>query len=341
MTEPIVIGLLHPGEMGAAVGRCLAGRGHQVLWASAGRGRQTAARALASGLDDVGAAAAVAARADIIFSVCPPHAAVDVARSVPGFGGIYVDANAISPQTASQVAEIVRAGGARYVDGGIVGPPPAVADSTRLYLSGPAAASVRGLFDGTGLEARIAGDGPWSASALKMAYAAWTKGSAALLLAARELAEAEGVSDVLTAEWQLSQPGLGQRHSAAERSAASKGWRWTAEMDQIAATMAAAGLPGQPPRCSPAFPAPCQTRGSKPPGNMAPLSRAWARWLRHSRRSGLPARYAKHSGASGRPLFAGFFACFRQRTTQIPRDQAPRDRPRAGPPNFNRARPQR
>jgi 3-hydroxyisobutyrate dehydrogenase-like beta-hydroxyacid dehydrogenase len=243
MTEPIVIGLLHPGEMGAAVGRCLAGRGYQVLWASAGRGRQTAARALASGLDDVGAAAAVAARADIIFSVCPPHAAVDVARSVPGFGGIYVDANAISPQTASQVAEIVRAGGARYVDGGIVGPPPAVADSTRLYLSGPAAASVRGLFDGTGLEARIAGDGLWSASALKMAYAAWTKGSAALLLAARELAEAEGVSDVLTAEWQLSQPGLGQRHNAAERSAASKGWRWTAEMDQIAATMAAAGLP--------------------------------------------------------------------------------------------------
>lgn len=243
MTEPIVIGLLHPGEMGTAVGRCLAGRGYKVLWASAGRGRQTAARALASGLSDVGSAAAIAGRADVIVSVCPPHAAIDVARSVPGFGGIYVDANAICPLTASQVAEIVTAGGARYVDGGIVGPPPEVAGSTRLYLSGAAAAPVRALFDGTALEARIAGQGPWSASALKMAYAAWTKGSAALLLAVREVAEAEGVGNMLTAEWELSQPGLSGRYEAAERSAASKGWRWTAEMHQIAATMAAAGLP--------------------------------------------------------------------------------------------------
>ncbi len=189
MAEPIVIGLLHPGEMGVALGHCLIGRGHQVLWASAGRGRQTAGRALASGLSDVGTAAAVAGRADVIVSVCPPHAALDVARSVPGFSGTY------------------------------------------------------GLFDGTALEARIAGGGPWSASAVKMAYAAWTKGSAALLLAARELAESEGVDDMLTAEWQLSQPGLVERHGAAERSAASKGWRWTAEMHQIAATMAVAGLP--------------------------------------------------------------------------------------------------
>jgi 3-hydroxyisobutyrate dehydrogenase-like beta-hydroxyacid dehydrogenase len=243
MTEPIVIGLLHPGEMGATVGRCLTGRGYQVLWASRSRSAQTAARALASGLSDVGTVAAVARRADVIFSVCPPHAAVDVASSVPGFGGIYVDANAISPQTASQVAESVTASGARYVDGGIVGPPPQVAGGTRLYLSGATAASVRSLFDGTALEARIAGEGPWSASAVKMAYAAWTKGSAALLLAARKLAEAEGVGEVLTAEWELSQPGLGVRHAAAERSAASKGWRWTAEMRQIAASMAAAGLP--------------------------------------------------------------------------------------------------
>src|SRR5260221_2557389 len=171
MAEPIVIGLLHPGEMGVALGRCLIGRGHQVLWAAVGRGRQTAGRALASGLSDVGTAAAVARRADVIVSVCPPHAALHVARSVPGFSGTYVDANALSPQTACQVAEIVTAAG-----------------------------SVRGLFDGTALEARIAGGGPQCASAVKMAYAAWTKGSAALLLAAREVAESEGVGDMLTAE---------------------------------------------------------------------------------------------------------------------------------------------
>ena len=92
-----VIGLLHPGEMGAAVGRCLTGAGHEVLWASEGRGPQTAARARAAGLTDAGTPAEVADRADIIFSICPPHASMDVAWAVQGFGGLFVDANAISP----------------------------------------------------------------------------------------------------------------------------------------------------------------------------------------------------------------------------------------------------
>ena len=82
------------------------------------------------------------------------------------------------------------------------------------------------------------------ASAVKMAYAAWTKGTAALVLAARGLARAEDVEDVLIAEWALSQPGLDGRSARAARSAAAKGWRWIAEMEEIAAAMAAAGLPG-------------------------------------------------------------------------------------------------
>jgi 3-hydroxyisobutyrate dehydrogenase-like beta-hydroxyacid dehydrogenase len=243
MTGPFTIGLLHPGEMGAAVGRCLTGSGHKVLWASDGRSGQTAARAAAAGLTDAGTAKAITERAAVIISVCPPHAAIDVARSVAGFGGLYLDANAVSPQTAHQVSQIITAAGASYVDGGIIGPPPQTPGSTRLYLSGVAADEVRALFVGTPLEARAAGAGPWSASAVKMAYASWTKGSAALLLAARELAAAEGVRDALDAEWELSQPGLSARHHGAELSAASKGWRWTAEMTEIATTMEAAGLP--------------------------------------------------------------------------------------------------
>jgi 3-hydroxyisobutyrate dehydrogenase-like beta-hydroxyacid dehydrogenase len=238
-----VIGLLHPGEMGSAVGRCLAAGGHTVLWASQGRGPQTAERARSCGLHDVGTAAAMAGQANVIFSVCPPHAALDVARSVRGFRGTYVDANAVSPQTARDVAAIVEGGGARYVDGGIIGPPPAAHGSTRLYLSGPAAEPVRSLFDGTALDARLVSGDIGSASAVKMAYAAWTKGSAALLLAVRALADAEGVSDVLLAEWELSQPGLQGRSRGAAESAAAKGWRWTGEMEEIAATMGTAGLP--------------------------------------------------------------------------------------------------
>jgi predicted dinucleotide-binding enzyme len=88
MPQALTIGLLHPGEIGSAVGGCLAGRGHRVLWASHGAGPQTAARADAVGLADVGSAAAMASQADIIISVCPPHAAQDVARSVAGFAAM-------------------------------------------------------------------------------------------------------------------------------------------------------------------------------------------------------------------------------------------------------------
>jgi 3-hydroxyisobutyrate dehydrogenase-like beta-hydroxyacid dehydrogenase len=137
----------------------------------------------------------------------------------------------------------VTASGATYVDGGIIGPPPEAAGHTRLYLSGPRAAEVRPLFSRSPLDARIA-DGPlYAASSVKMAYAAWTKGSSALLLAARAMARASGVERTLLAEWSLSQKALGQQSETAASAAAAKGWRWVAEMEEIAASMAAAGLP--------------------------------------------------------------------------------------------------
>ncbi len=258
------IGLLHPGEMGTAVGQCLAGAGHQVLWAPEGRSAATSARAAAAGLiaSDL---AEIVQRADLIMSVCPPHAALDIARQVAGFGGVYVDANAISPATAGEVAGLVGASGASYVDGGIIGTPPVTPGFIRLYLSGPRAEEVRSLFDGSPVDARVVdhelragagasgmggtgmggtgAGGTGAASAVKMAYASWTKGSAALLLAARALARAEGVEETLLAEWGISQPGLEERSARAAGSAAAKGWRWIAEMEEIAATMGAAGLP--------------------------------------------------------------------------------------------------
>jgi hypothetical protein len=130
------------------------------------------------------------------------------------------------------------------VDGGIIGPPPAAPGSTRLYLSGAEAGSVSALFAGTALDARVIGGTATAASAVKMAYAGWTKGTAALLLAVRALARAEGAEDVLLGEWALSQPPLPDRSAASARSAAAKGWRWVAEMEEISASMAAAGLPG-------------------------------------------------------------------------------------------------
>jgi len=248
------------------VGRCLRDRGHVVLWASAGRGSATAARAAAAGLIDARTVTEIASRCDVIVSVCPPHAALEVAREVAGagFGGLYVDANAISPATVREVAAIVADGGAGCVDGGIIGTPPVRPGFIRLYLSGPRAGEARQLFESTPVDVRVVDHGRsgadeggadgagvagggigvvGSASAVKMAYASWTKGSAALLLAARALARAQGVEDVLLAEWGLSQPGLEERSARAAGSATSKGWRWVAEMEEIAATMGAAGLP--------------------------------------------------------------------------------------------------
>jgi 3-hydroxyisobutyrate dehydrogenase-like beta-hydroxyacid dehydrogenase len=239
----LTIGLLHPGEMGAAVGRCLTGAGHEVLWASDGRGPQSAARARAAGLTDAGTVAEVADSADVIVSVCPPHAALDVAWAAQGFGGLYLDANAISPATAREVSLMITDGGATYVDGGIVGPPPAAAGTTRLYLSGEQAHEAAELFDATALDARVVPGSATAASTVKLAYAAWTKGTSALLLQIRALARAEGVEQELLDEWAMSQPGLAGRSASAAASALAKGWRWVAEMDEIATTMAAAGLP--------------------------------------------------------------------------------------------------
>ena len=265
MDKPTV-GLLHPGEMGAAVGQCLAAGGHEVLWVPRGRSPATKARAGAAGLTGAADLADLVRRADVIMSVCPPHAALEVAREVAGagFGGLYVDANAVSPATVREVAGIVADGGADCVDGGIIGTPPVQPGFIRLYLSGPRADEVRQLFDDTPVDVRVVDHGGLSgavqdgtaqdearagigvvgsASAVKMAYASWTKGSAALLLAARVLARAAGVEDVLLAEWSLSQPGLEERSGRAASAAAGKGWRWVAEMEEIAATMGAAGLP--------------------------------------------------------------------------------------------------
>jgi 3-hydroxyisobutyrate dehydrogenase-like beta-hydroxyacid dehydrogenase len=224
----MTIAVLHPGEMGSAVAAAL---GHDVTWVPDGRSETTAERARAANMTP-----GDPLEADVILSICPPHAVLDVARAVGAFRGIYVDANAISPARSAEVRALLPH--AAFVDGGIIGPPPIRADTTRLYLSGERAADVAALFEETIVDARIVGD----ASALKMAYAAWTKGSAALLLAAHQAAEAYGVGAALDGEWAAL--GLEARLRAAQEAKAAKGWRWIAEMEEIADTFAAKDLPG-------------------------------------------------------------------------------------------------
>jgi 3-hydroxyisobutyrate dehydrogenase-like beta-hydroxyacid dehydrogenase len=249
----LTIGVLHPGDMGSTVGASARANVSRVLWASEERSAQTAERAAAAGLEDVKNLASLVAASEVILSVCPPHSALDLARAVAaqGFSGIYVDANAVSPATAREIGRVVSKGGAKgggqggatFVDGGIIGPPARARGTTRLYLSGEQAGRIVHLFEQGPLEAIVVEGGPGAASALKMAYAAYTKGTSALLVSIRAMAIHAGVDQALLAEWARSQGELGARSERAAGETARKAWRFVGEMAEIAATFDDAGLP--------------------------------------------------------------------------------------------------
>ncbi len=241
----IAVGLLHPGEMGSIIGVALRSGGAKVSWCSEGRSRESRARAEAAGLVDAGTLPVIVRESEVIVSVCPPQAALGLAGKVAalGFAGMYLDANAVSPATARAIGALLESVGARCVDGGIVGPPPKAAGTTRLYLSGTEARRVAAIF-GSGPMETIVLDGPvGAASTLKVAYAAYTKGAAALLLTVRALAVKEGVDEPLLQEWARSLPDLPARVEAALRGSVRKAWRFVGEMEESADTFAAAGLP--------------------------------------------------------------------------------------------------
>lgn len=241
------IALLHPGAMGTALGECLLASGHRVGWCAAGRSARTADRATASGFDAFEDLASLLHASDIALAVCPPDAAVATAGAVAAvaFSGIYVDANAIAPATAATVADIVESAGARFVDGGIIGPPPRESGTTWLYVSGQHARAVAPVLANPLLAVVDLGAAATAASALKMCYAAWTKGSSALLLAVAALARAAGVDAALQTQWRQSNPELSGLLAANAARDAPKAWRFAGEMQEIAATFAAHGLPAE------------------------------------------------------------------------------------------------
>lgn len=240
------IGILHPGQMGISVAASARAGGNTVLWVSDGRSSQTAARAAQHGLEDAGTLAELCRRAAIILSVCPPHAAEEVAQAVAGqgFDGIFVDANAIAPQRAQAVAAILTHAGASFVDGGIIGGPAWKPGTTWLYLSGPQAATVSACFASGPLETEVIGNVIGKASALKMCYAAYTKGTTALLAAILGAAEQLDVRAELEAEWARNGSTFALDTEHRVREVTAKAWRFVGEMHEIAATFEAAQMPG-------------------------------------------------------------------------------------------------
>jgi len=237
--------LLHPGAMGTAVGLLFHNSGHTVRWVSRHRSAATHERATRAGFVPFPQLDAALDGSTMVVSVCPPASAVDVANQVAslGFSGTYVDANAISPQRTHQIGGIVEACGATFVDGGIVGVPPQNRGESCLYLSGPGAAELAASFHGGPLDVSAVSDRIGDASALKMCYAAYTKGSTALLAAIAAAATAYGVNDALMQRWHGEGSGLDASVVRRLQNAPRKAWRFEGEMHEIADTFAAVNQP--------------------------------------------------------------------------------------------------
>lgn len=239
------IGILHPGEMGVSIAASAIKNGHRVFWLPNGRSNKTKERAEKYGLKESASFAEMCGTCEVILSICPPHAAENVANSVikEGFSGLYLDANAISPKRARIIGEKMKAAGIDFVDGGIMGGPAWGPKNTWLYLSGEKTGKIATIFSKGPLETKELGSEIGRASALKMCYAAYSKGTTALLSAILAVVEANDLSRELAEHWEMEDAGFYEQAIRRARRVTAKAWRFEGEMYEIAETFNEAGIP--------------------------------------------------------------------------------------------------
>lgn len=241
------IGVTSPGDMGQGVAMCLKAQGFNVCMASDGRSPRTRGLGEKAGLIDCGSLEKLVQTCGMVLSILDPGAAVANARAVAaackatGRKIIFVDCNAVAPQTMTEITSIMTAVGCTTIDAGIVGPPPRQGAKQRFYVSGPNAALMNRI-NSEQIQVRIAGEKIGDASAVKMCYAAMTKGSIALgvelLVAARKL----GVEQTLEAEFKASQTELYESVLSRSERMPFKAYRWVPEMNEIAKTFEGVGM---------------------------------------------------------------------------------------------------
>jgi 3-hydroxyisobutyrate dehydrogenase-like beta-hydroxyacid dehydrogenase len=241
------VGILYPGEMGAAVAGLLRPRGHSLLTVLDGRSAATRDRAAAAGFTVVESLEALASRTDVIISLVSPAAAWDVARSLvdaaprPGAGPVYVDANAISPAQAVAIADLMAEAGFVFADAALHGLASRIREDGVLYLSGAGAGRAATLFEGL-LPIRNLGDEPGRASALKMLTGGLNKGLAALFIELALAAERAGLLGELLAAYRDKYPGIMQVVERILPSYVRHGERRAQELDEIASALAGWGV---------------------------------------------------------------------------------------------------
>ena len=242
------IGVIGMGTMGSAVAGAFRRAGHRVLSDLNGRSSVSIKRAEAHGIEKATGLPEILSKCDIVFSIVPPEQALRVAETVAEDARgraerpIFIDANAVSPGTMSRLLRVCDNVGLGLVDGGIVGGPPRDGHRPRLYLSGPGSAALEAL-DGQAFDFRRLDGDVGQASAFKMAYAGLTKGLNALLVNQLLAAQEFGFLDEYRDELAFSQVTLlDSAESTIPRMPADSG-RWVAEMNEIAKTLSAIGLP--------------------------------------------------------------------------------------------------
>jgi 3-hydroxyisobutyrate dehydrogenase-like beta-hydroxyacid dehydrogenase len=239
---------MSPGDMGHAIGRRLREHGLRVSTCLQGRSARSAGLAAAAGIADAGDDATLVRETDALLAVLPPAEALRLAERMAaalqatGSDLLYVDCNAVAPQTVRQIAAVIAAAGGRFVDAGIIGgPPTSGTPGPRFYASGEHAAAFAQLQE-AGLDVRVIGDEVGQASGLKLCYAALTKGLTALATELLVAGEALGLSEPLRAELLASQPALLSWISRQAPGMPPKAYRWIGEMEEIAAMFGALGL---------------------------------------------------------------------------------------------------
>ncbi len=230
------VAIVAPGEMGSAIGRALAGQGVRISTSLAGRGPASAERARQAGFSVAADDVELVSQADFVLSVVPPGAAVALAeRLAPALAksrAIYVDCNAVAPQTVRRIAALIEPTGRPFVDAALFGGPTSGKPGVVMYCSGEEASALQRL---KGVDVKVMAGPAGAASAFKLSFAGLNKGFTAIgalmaLAAMRNGAQAELVGQLAD-----SQPAILEYIRRFVPAMFPKAYRWEPEMQEIAA----------------------------------------------------------------------------------------------------------
>ena len=243
----LTIGIMGPGDMGHSVARVLTNAGFKVVTILNGRSKLSCIRAKRSNMLDLSDLKELVSVSDFILSIMPPEQALNFAKEITKVFEVadklptFVDCNAISPDITLAMAKLVNNTGANFLNVGIIGPPPGRGVKTRFYASGVDVDALQFINQN---EIRLVplGEDIAKASAVKMCYAALTKGTMTLHASVLIVAELLGVSDEVQHEFRENQKFYWKAMNKQVSMLGCDAARWAGEMDQISATFSSVGI---------------------------------------------------------------------------------------------------